>query len=144
MADSEIRSHPLLRRRRTELNHGFSSSQMESMAAFCEALIPSLPLFKETPLDQSLLSFYQASASQAPVPDEVAELLVERAHPKAVFLVKVVLRLLSLELGHCCFVGLFALIGDGLSFLNFLRFLWIRENRFSRIGLWLTRSILYF
>lgn len=105
MADSEIRSHPLLRRRRTELNHGFSSSQMESMAAFCEALIPSLPLFKETPLDQSLLSFYQASASQAPVPDEVAELLVERAHPKAVFLVKVVLRLLSFRIGTLLLCG---------------------------------------
>lgn len=74
MADREISSHPLLRRRRTEFNHGFSSSQMESMAAFCEALVPPLPLSaidKEHPPDPSLHSFYQASASQTPMPDEV-------------------------------------------------------------------------
>ncbi|XP_038888257.1 long-chain-alcohol oxidase FAO2-like [Benincasa hispida] len=105
MADTEIRSHPLLRKRRTELNHGFSSSQMEAMAAFCEALIPSLPLSKETPLDQSLISFYQASASEPPIPDEVAELMAERANPKAVFLVKLVLRLLSFRIGTLLLCG---------------------------------------
>ena len=77
MEDREVRSHPLLRRRRTELSHGFSSSQMEAMAAFCEALIPPLPLVKEDPLHQSLLAFYEASASQAPIPDEVVYLLYD-------------------------------------------------------------------
>lgn len=76
MEDTEVPSHPLLRTRRTDLNHDFSSSQMEAMAAFCEALIPPVPLFKESPLDQSLLSFYQSSAFQAPIPDEVIFLLL--------------------------------------------------------------------
>ncbi|KAA0037980.1 long-chain-alcohol oxidase FAO2-like [Cucumis melo var. makuwa] len=105
MEDTESTSHPLLRRRRTDLNHDFSSSQMEAMAAFCEALIPPLPLFSETPLDQFLLSFYQSSAFQAPIPDEVADLLVERANPKAVFLVKLVLRLLSFRIGTLLLCG---------------------------------------
>ncbi|XP_022963812.1 long-chain-alcohol oxidase FAO2 [Cucurbita moschata] len=105
MEDREVRSHPLLRRRRTELSHGFSSSQMEAMAAFCEALIPPLPLVKEDPLHQSILAFYEASASQAPIPDEVAALLVDRANPKAVFLVKLVLRLLSFRIGTLLLCG---------------------------------------
>ncbi|XP_022155666.1 long-chain-alcohol oxidase FAO2 [Momordica charantia] len=108
MADREISSHPLLRRRRTEFNHGFSSSQMESMAAFCEALVPPLPLSaidKEHPPDPSLHSFYQASASQTPMPDEVAELLAARAHPKAVFLVRLVLKLVSFRLGTLLLCG---------------------------------------
>lgn len=66
--------HPLLRggrRKEKGYNHGFSTSQMQAMASICEALFPPLPLNKETSEDKVLSSFYSASASQVPFPDEV-------------------------------------------------------------------------
>ena len=64
--------HPLLTEARREgrsFNHGFSKSQIQSLASFCEALIP--PLNKENPDDKPIQSFYTASGSQSPIPDEV-------------------------------------------------------------------------
>lgn len=73
--------HPRLRggRRREEgYGHGFSPSQIQSLAAMCEAFIPSLPMEelhvssgKEDPPTKSLRAFYLASGSEYPVPDEV-------------------------------------------------------------------------
>ncbi|KRH67423.1 hypothetical protein GLYMA_03G165200v4 [Glycine max] len=68
--------HPLLRggRKREEKSykHVLSTTQMHVMAAICDALIPSLPLNKDTSQDQALSDFYNTSASQQPFPDEAA------------------------------------------------------------------------
>lgn len=70
-------SHPLLRgarRREGGYGHGFSSTQIQSLAVICEALIPPLSwesINKDNPDDQALRSFYRASGSQPPLPDEV-------------------------------------------------------------------------
>ncbi|XP_057963801.1 long-chain-alcohol oxidase FAO2-like [Malania oleifera] len=104
--------HPLLRRGGGEgsgsgHSHGFSSSQIQSLAAFCETLIPPLPPQKINPPSpsQDLLSFYQASGSQSPIPDEVAELLVKRGLSEAVSLVSSVLKILSTRLGTLLLCG---------------------------------------
>ncbi|KAL5863803.1 hypothetical protein ACOSQ3_001317 [Xanthoceras sorbifolium] len=104
------RPHPLLTggRRVSSYSHGFSSDQIQSLAAICEILIPPLPLetiTKEFSDDQAIVSFYKASGSQPPIPDEVAEFLVERSLPKALFLVCLVLKILSYRLGTLLLCG---------------------------------------
>ena len=70
--------HPLLRGRRRSSNrnytHGFSSSQIQSLAAISEAFIPPIPppTNPNPNRNQSALDFfYSASGSQYPVPQEV-------------------------------------------------------------------------
>lgn len=70
------KGHPLLRggRRVSGYSHGFSSAQIRSLAAICETLIPPLTpetISKEYSDNQAILSFYKASGSQPPIPDEV-------------------------------------------------------------------------
>lgn len=89
-------------------NHGFSKSEIQSLASICEALIPPLPVDSipdQPPPDQALLSFFQASGSQPPIPDEVAELLKKRGLPEAVVLARWVLRILSTRLGTLVLCG---------------------------------------
>ncbi|KAJ0054721.1 hypothetical protein Pint_01693 [Pistacia integerrima] len=81
-------SHPLLRggSRVFGSSHDLSSAQIQSLAAICETLMPSLPfdiIDKHHSDNQALLSFYKASGSQPPIPHEVAEILVKRGQPKA-------------------------------------------------------------
>lgn len=57
-------------------SHGLSSGQIQTLAAMCEAFVPPLPaddLSKEIPVDklQAVRSFYRASGSEPPIPDEV-------------------------------------------------------------------------
>ena len=58
-------------------SHGFSSSQMQVLTTILDAFIPSLPPSAVTDeirslnRDDAINSFYRASASQAPIPDEV-------------------------------------------------------------------------
>ncbi|KAE7997860.1 hypothetical protein FH972_002459 [Carpinus fangiana] len=101
-------SHTLLRggRREGSYCHGFSLAQIQSLAAICEALIPPLqPSDSIGKADHSLHSFYKASGSQHPIPDEVAELIVKRGLPQAVFLVSLVLKMLSSRLGTLLLCG---------------------------------------
>ena len=76
-------SHPLLSGKRKQgctYSHGFSSGQIQTLAAMCEACIPPLSMpcdsidkDKENPVDQKpLQSFYRASGSQPPLPDEAS------------------------------------------------------------------------
>ncbi|KAM1107252.1 hypothetical protein ACFX2B_003986 [Malus domestica] len=116
MEGEENSCHPLLRGgwRESKFSHGFSSAQIQSLAAICEALLP--PLSPEDIPDEhhplrssSSSSSYTASTSQPPIPDEVAELMVKRSLPEVVGGVRVFLKMLSLRLGtfllcgKCCF-----------------------------------------
>lgn len=92
--------HPLLkggssRRREEEYSHGFSSSQIQSLSAICQTLIPPLP-----EVDDDVTNFCQSSG-----PHEIAELLVKRGIPKAVFIVGLVLNFLSSRLGTFLLCG---------------------------------------
>ncbi|XP_042514264.1 long-chain-alcohol oxidase FAO2 [Macadamia integrifolia] len=107
--------HPLLRggRRIESYSHGLSSSQMESLTAICETFIPSIPSedphhvgSKEVPSTHSVQSFFNASASQKPIPDEVAEIFVKRGSSDGVGLVRIVLWLLSTRLGTLLLCGM--------------------------------------
>ncbi|XP_031376884.1 long-chain-alcohol oxidase FAO2-like [Punica granatum] len=107
--------HPLLRggrRSSAGYSHGFSPSQIQALASLCETLIPSLELEAGAtkPFNyEAMSSFYKASGSQPPIPDEVAELLVRRAQPKVVFIVGLVLEMLSWRIGTLLLCGFLCL-----------------------------------
>ncbi|KAJ0966510.1 hypothetical protein J5N97_023427 [Dioscorea zingiberensis] len=133
MEKKNINGHPLLRggrRRRDDIDeykHGFSSSQMESLCAMCEAFIPSIPMDelvlhtasggKEKPPTKAMQDFYLASASHPPFPHEVAELMVKRGQAEALVLVRLVLWLLSTSLGTLILCGSLSFSG-GFPFIN--------------------------
>ncbi|KVI03879.1 hypothetical protein Ccrd_017835, partial [Cynara cardunculus var. scolymus] len=94
----------------SKYTHGFSSSQIQSLAAISEAFIPPIPVpSNPTPSpnhNQSAVNFfYSASGSQHPVPQEVAEKMVKRYPSDGMFLVKLVLMLLSTKLGTLLLCG---------------------------------------
>ncbi|KAL3578013.1 hypothetical protein D5086_019517 [Populus alba] len=105
--------HPLLRggrNRESKYNHGLSSAEMESLSSLCETILPSLsPISKfdgkQNQPTKAVQAFYRASASQTPMPDEMAELLTKRGLPEAVFMVRLVLWLLSTRLGTFLLCG---------------------------------------
>ncbi|XP_043692005.1 long-chain-alcohol oxidase FAO2-like [Telopea speciosissima] len=121
MEAEEARSrecHPLLRggRRVHSYSHGLSSSQIESLSAICEAFVPPVPSedplhvgSKEVPSTKTVQSFFNASASQNPIPDEVAEIFVKRGSSDAVGLVRIVLWVLSTRLGTLFLCGMLCL-----------------------------------
>ncbi|KAL5542311.1 hypothetical protein UlMin_010021 [Ulmus minor] len=83
---------------------------MQSLASICEAFLPPFPLNsnlegKEKMLGKTVQSFYQASGAQAPIPDEVAELLVKRGLKEAVLLVRTLLYLLATKVGTLILCG---------------------------------------
>ncbi|KAL8530229.1 hypothetical protein ACS0TY_007326 [Phlomoides rotata] len=93
----EGEAHPLLKggSKSTSYSHGFSPSQIQSLAAVCETLIPPLTLADD---------FHNSSC-----PHEVAELMAKRAVPKAVLIVRLVLSFLSSRLGTLLVCGLICL-----------------------------------
>ncbi|CAN1180762.1 Long-chain-alcohol oxidase FAO1 [Linum perenne] len=90
--------HPLLNgpSRRTKYTHGFSSIEIQSLAALCDTFFPSLPPPSD---DRQHQLFYRSSAGKFPIPDEVAEILANKLLPEAVALVRVVLIALWSRLG---------------------------------------------
>ncbi|KAJ4774270.1 Long-chain-alcohol oxidase [Rhynchospora pubera] len=114
--------HPLLRggkrREKEEYNHGLSEAEMQSLSAMCGAVIPSVPVDKihevtgkQDPPSKTLEAFYLASASDFPVPDEVADVLVKNRITEAVILVRVILWLLSTRLGTLLLCGTLSICG---------------------------------
>ncbi|CAN4093215.1 unnamed protein product [Withania somnifera] len=95
--------HPSLKggRNNSAYTHGFSSSHIKTIASFCETLIPPLPPCNNKALD----SFFTTTASQPPYPNEVAELLVKRSKPEALFIIRIVVFLLSTRLGTLLLCG---------------------------------------
>ncbi|PWA51425.1 long-chain-alcohol oxidase FAO2 [Artemisia annua] len=104
----DYQHHPLLsggRRSDSKYSHGFSNSQILSLTAMCEAFIPPISLPENDNVDRFTRSFYAASGSQFPVPQEVAEKMVKRYPSDALFLLKIVLILLSTKLGTLLLCG---------------------------------------
>lgn len=72
MATAEC--HPTLKggRRETKYSHGYPPYELETLTSISEAFIPPIPLNSdEDSTNKAADSFYQSSASQYPVPDEV-------------------------------------------------------------------------
>ncbi|KAL2506546.1 Long-chain-alcohol oxidase FAO3 [Abeliophyllum distichum] len=117
--------HPLLKggRRETKYSHGFSASDMETLTSICEVILPSLPLNSEeisAKNDQSkraIQSFYNASGSQYPIPDEVGELMTKRGFLEGKLLVKGLLKILSTRLGTFLICGTLC-FGNKWPFVN--------------------------
>ncbi|GMH20470.1 hypothetical protein Nepgr_022311 [Nepenthes gracilis] len=116
MGRTRRQCHPLLRGERRMENanatysHGFSASQLQSLSAMCESFIPPLSLDDQvqSPDHEAIHAFYRASASEPPIPLEVAELLEKRAKaalPESMVLTKLVLTLLSTRLGTLLLCG---------------------------------------
>ncbi|MCL7041037.1 hypothetical protein MKW94_029879 [Papaver nudicaule] len=107
--------HPLLSREKREngiYNHGFCSSEMQSLTSICETLIPSIPLdpvqmknMDNPPSESVLESFYMSSGSQKPIPDEVAELMTKRGMMHGFIMVRLVLLMVSTRLGTLLLCG---------------------------------------
>ncbi|CAN6287990.1 unnamed protein product [Urochloa humidicola] len=116
-AAAAARGHPLLRGwRREGYTHGMHPAQMEALRAMCGALIPSLPADGghgrgDPPGGKDLERFYQASAADSTIPDEVAELMVTRCIREAVALAWVVLWVLSTRLGTLLLCGRLCVAG---------------------------------
>ncbi|CAL5208213.1 unnamed protein product [Lathyrus oleraceus] len=103
--------HPLLRGgRRDKYSNPFSSAEMESLASICEALLP--PLDSELlnkkgvqPTNKAMEFFWNVSGSDFSIPQEVAEMFVERALPEAFTIVRVILWMLSTRFGTFLLCG---------------------------------------
>ncbi|KAK9288729.1 hypothetical protein L1049_017193 [Liquidambar formosana] len=113
--------HPLLRGGRTQskYSHGFTSTEMDSLAAICETLLPPLPpisLEKDQPT-KAEQTFYKTSGSQCPIPDEVAEALARKAFLEVVIVARIVLWALSTRLGTLMLCG-FICLGEEWPFIN--------------------------
>ncbi|XP_055813733.1 long-chain-alcohol oxidase FAO1 [Solanum dulcamara] len=112
----EKKVHPLLKggRRETKYSHGFSSSEMETLTSICETILPPLPL---NSLQKNNQNLHKVSASQYPIPHEVAEVVMKRGFFEARMLVRCLLRMLSTRIGSLLLCGLFCL-GKSWPYIN--------------------------
>ncbi|KAL5055119.1 hypothetical protein RYX36_035801 [Vicia faba] len=102
--------HPLLRGvRANKYKHGFSVAEMDSLTSICEAVFPSLPMDDDDESNNDVKSFFNLSASEYPLPHEVAETLVKRGLTEAVILIRVILWLLSTRFGTFLICGFLCL-----------------------------------
>ncbi|KAJ0467605.1 putative long-chain-alcohol oxidase [Helianthus annuus] len=131
--ERETECHPLLQGDTDEDSKIISlcSSEMESLASICEVILPSLSPNSLTHNhdnnkrdDESIKLFSTLSASQYPIPNKVAGLLVKRAFLEAIMVVRLVLKLCSSRVGTL-------LIGGSLCFSD----KWPYINKFSEISL---------
>ncbi|KAF5736733.1 alcohol oxidase-related family protein [Tripterygium wilfordii] len=91
-------------------SHGFSSSEMESLASLFETIIPPVPNSAQLEANgdqpnQDVQSFYGLSGSQDHLPDKAAELLMKRGLKRAIVIVRLILWLLSTRLGTFLLCG---------------------------------------
>ncbi|KAJ8434846.1 hypothetical protein Cgig2_022125 [Carnegiea gigantea] len=112
-SQSQSQGHSRLRKsweRKSYNNIGISSPEMTSLISICEAFFPPLDLddhhdHDHQPINSSVKSFYQSSASQNPIPEEVAGVMKSRGSPEAVILVRAVLWMLSTRIGTFLLCG---------------------------------------
>lgn len=116
--------HPLLgignKNKNYKYSHGFSSSDIQTLNSICETFIPSIQPENENFIkdpSEILQSFYLSSASQPPIADEVAELLLKRGLKEAIFIVRLALKLLSTRLGTLLLCG-FICLTPNFPFIN--------------------------
>ncbi|KAK8684648.1 hypothetical protein V6N13_040664 [Hibiscus sabdariffa] len=114
-------------------DHGFFSSEVNTLAALSETFFPPLSptcCFQaaeeenQTPITKAVRSFMEASASEPPIPDEVAELIWKRAFLDGLVMMRIVLLLLSSRMGTLLLCGRHCLGGK-----------WPYINRFSSMTL---------
>ncbi|XP_022760899.1 long-chain-alcohol oxidase FAO1-like [Durio zibethinus] len=103
-------------------SHGFSSAEIKTLASVAEAVFPSLSPNsdfegKENQPSKAVQAFLEASASESPIPDEAAELLLKRSFIECAMLVRVVLLLLSTRVGTLLLCGSLCL-GDKWPYVN--------------------------
>ncbi|CAN6232501.1 unnamed protein product [Urochloa humidicola] len=151
------RGHPLLRggggarKEKERYTHGFSASQMAALTALCGALVPSLPPpdtrnddgghGREPDSDKVLEEFLLASGADAPVPDEVAELMSRRCLPEALALVRTVLWLLGTRLGSLALCGWAACLSRRFPFVR--RFAELPVEERERAMRWWSRQTMF-
>ncbi|PIN14303.1 Long-chain-alcohol oxidase [Handroanthus impetiginosus] len=112
--------HPLLKggRRETKYSHGFSDSQLQTLASICEVFLPPITVNSDENIpNKPVQSFYEASGSPYPVPDEVAEIIKERGFLEAKILLRTVLWILSTRIGTLLICGS-ACFGKKWPYLN--------------------------
>ncbi|XVF62824.1 hypothetical protein PTKIN_Ptkin09bG0039600 [Pterospermum kingtungense] len=106
-------------------SHGFSATEMKTLASVAEAVFPSLTSpnsdFQGNENQQpskAVQYFLEASASEFPNPDETAELLWNRTLIESLTLVRVVLLLLSTRVGTLLLCGSLC-VGDRWPYINY-------------------------
>ncbi|KAE8660078.1 Long-chain-alcohol oxidase FAO1 [Hibiscus syriacus] len=126
-------------------SHGFCSSELETLGSFAQVFFPCLPSNpcfegRQNHPNKAVQSFLKASASESPIPDEIAELVKKRAFTEVLILLRAVLMILSTRVGTLLLCGRHCL-GDKWPFIN--RFscitvekrekiiqMWFKEHRF--------------
>ncbi|KAK9062583.1 hypothetical protein SSX86_019770 [Deinandra increscens subsp. villosa] len=130
--EKESECHPLLKGDIDEtpkIGTTLSSSEMESLTSICEVILQPLPsnsLNQDHPKknQESIQLFSTLSASQYPIPNKVARILVNRGFFEAIMVVRLVLKLLSSRVGTL-------LVAGSLCFSS----KWPYVNKFSEISL---------
>ncbi|XP_019057551.1 PREDICTED: long-chain-alcohol oxidase FAO3-like isoform X2 [Tarenaya hassleriana] len=95
---------------------GFTATEMESLAAVCETILPPLsPEYSDAgeddhPKKEALKSFYTKSGSQSHVLQQTVELITKRGLIEVVLGVRLVLLLLSSRLGTLVLCGTHCLV----------------------------------
>ncbi|KAH6809029.1 fatty alcohol oxidase 3 [Perilla frutescens var. frutescens] len=105
--------HPSLKggRRETKYSHGYPPSELETLVSISEVILPPITSnsdeddLKDQASNKAIHSFFQASGSQYPVPDEVAEMVTKRAFLEARILVRALLKILSTRIGTLFICG---------------------------------------
>ncbi|KAJ9154136.1 hypothetical protein P3X46_027503 [Hevea brasiliensis] len=112
--------HPFLRGEKGEgkYRHGFSSAEMETLNGICETVLPPICIGeKEGQPSKPVQAFFTASGSQTPIPDEIAELIVQRALIESLILVRLLLLILSTRIGTLLLCGCLCL-GEKWPYIN--------------------------
>ncbi|KAJ9182308.1 hypothetical protein P3X46_006316 [Hevea brasiliensis] len=114
--------HQLLRGGKGEgkYRHGFSSAEIETLGSICETVFPPICIEeKEAQQSKPLQDFFRASGSQNHIPDEIAELLVQRGRRiiELVIIARLVLLILSTRIGTLLLCGSLCL-GEKWPYIN--------------------------
>ncbi|GLJ45661.1 hypothetical protein SUGI_0961070 [Cryptomeria japonica] len=97
-------AHPLLKGGRPAYPHGFSSGEIESLAALCDTFIPALHCYGDSKAEDAH-DFRRISGSQFGVPDYIAGMVTMHFPRAAVLMVRLVLLCLYTRLGTLLLCG---------------------------------------
>ncbi|XP_043807385.1 long-chain-alcohol oxidase FAO1 isoform X2 [Manihot esculenta] len=100
--------HTLLRggEGKREHKHRLFSAEMKTLASICETVLPPISIQEnETPPSKPVQDFFAASGFQAPLPDEIAELISQRGLIEILIAMRLVLLMLSTKIGTVLLCG---------------------------------------